>query len=368
MLHGDAVNTDLDASVPFSENDSPAMKPFLLPFRHSRPRTAFALLAMAALLLALAMPAWIFASTARSSSVPTLDADAGIGGESFRVVDMEWTDPSRARRVPATLFWPASAQAHKVPLVVFSHGIGSSRDGYTYLGRYWASHGVASLHLQHVGSDRTLWQGSLLSLVSRFQRAAGDGEAIARAQDFRFALDRLLAGEYGAGIARDRITAAGHSYGANTTLMVAGAKVMRNGRLLQFRDPRISSAIVISAPPFYGERDFVPILSGITIPTLHVTTRDDVIRIPGFGSDVDDRLKVFNAIGGHKVLAMYRHGSHNVFTDRRYFDSQQVADEVKGDTEALSLAFMRQAYGKRGTLAEWGRERPALIAEYVVQR
>ncbi len=331
-----------------------------------RPRIALVAIATSALLLALAiMPLWIHARTTPSSAVsPGVDAHV----EAFSVTDLEWQDAPRARRVPGTLFWPASAQTRKVPLIVFSHGIGSSRDGYTYLGRYWANHGIASLHLQHVGSDRALWQGNVFGLVSRFQAAASDTEAIARVQDLRFALDRLLDSGYGHRIARDRIVAAGHSYGANTTLMVAGAKVMRNGTLLQFRDPRVSAAIVISAPPFYGESDFAPILSGIAIPTLHVTTREDVIRIPGFGSGVEDRLKVFDATGGFKVLAVYRQGSHNVFTDRRYFDSLEVADEIKADTQSLSLAFLDQVYAKQNALDGWAHRHRSVLARYALIR
>lgn len=287
----------------------------------------------------------------------------------FTVEDLEWTDKERGRRVPARLFWPTSAQQGKVPLVVFSHGIGSSRDGYTYLGQYWASHGIASLHLQHVGSDRSVWKGSLLSLVGRFQRATSDQEAIARAHDLSFALDRLLESKRGTHIARNRIVAAGHSYGANTTLLVAGAQVMREGRMLRLRDPRISAAILISAPPFYGQEDFAPILSGISIPTLHVTTVDDVIRIPGFGSGLADRIKVFNAIGGpFKALAVYKQGSHNVFTEQRHFDSYEVATEVKTATEGLSLAFLDQVFGKADTLERWERKHRALFSEYVQRR
>src|SRR5688572_21265802 len=37
----------------------------------------------------------------------------------FTVEALEWTDKERGRRVPARLFWPASAQQGKVPLVVF---------------------------------------------------------------------------------------------------------------------------------------------------------------------------------------------------------------------------------------------------------
>lgn len=310
------------------------------------------------LLLAPVLVAWSHVHT-RGDAV--VEAQAG-----YRVQDLDWMDPARGRAVPVKLFWPDNARRGKVPLVVFSHGIGSARDGYTYLGRYWAKHGIASLHVQHVGSDRTLWEGNPFTLVSRFQHAAGDAEAIDRVRDQRFALDRVLAGEWGASIDPARIIAAGHSYGANTTLMSAGARVVRHGQAIQLRDPRIRAAIVISAPPFYGDQDFRPILSGITVPTLHVTTADDIIRIPGFGSGVHDRLKVFDAIGGaHKVLAVYRHGTHNVFTDHRYFDSREVSEDVKRATESLSLAFIDGTFeGSPVELAQWRASHRALLARY----
>ena len=303
---------------------------------------------------------------AASSHAPaTRDVDTAVHA-GYRVQDLDWFDPVRGRAVPVKLFWPDAARTRTVPLVVFSHGIGSARDGYTYLGRYWARHGIASVHVQHVGSDRALWEGNPFTLVSRFQRAAGDAEALQRVRDQRFALDRVLAGEWGARIDRARIVAAGHSYGANTTLMSAGARVVRQGRAIQLRDPRISAAIVISAPPFYGDQDFRPILSGIRIPTLHVTTADDIIRIPGFGSGVDDRLKVFDAIGGNrKVLAVYRHGTHNVFTDHRYFDTREVSEQVKQATASLSLAFIDGAYAASpASLAQWQAGHRALLARY----
>lgn len=331
----------------------------------ARPRwpLRIAVAGMTALLVlsVLAAPVLIRAAT---TPAPASWESVAQGGQAYRVSDLDWFDPVRARPLPVRLYWPAAVNNGKVPLIVFSPGIGSARDGYGYLGRYWASRGVASLHLQHVGSDRTLWQGNVLALVSRFQQAAGDKEAIARAQDFGFALDQLLQGEHGAQIDRGRIIAAGHSYGANTTLLVAGARVVRQGRVLTLRDPRVSSAILISAPPFYGDKDFAPILSAIRIPTLHVTTEQDVIHIPGFGSGVEDRLRIFDAIGGPKVLAVYAHGSHNVFTEKRYFDSLQVASEVKAATESLSLAFLGQAYRHDDELGEWARAHRSLYSDY----
>ncbi|SFN41811.1 alpha/beta hydrolase family protein [Dokdonella immobilis] len=340
-----------------------------LPIRRTRLRTALMALALAAALPAVVSPAWIHARSTQSPVArherPTPAHEVGR----FKVTDLEWFDAGRQRRVPARLFWPAAAQAGKVPLVVFSPGIGSSRDGYTYLGRYWAEHGVASLHLQHVGSDRSLWRGSVFGLIDRLRSAASESEAIARVEDARFALDRLLDSRLGVSIARQQIAAAGHSFGANTTLLEAGATVTRHGRTLNFRDPRISAAILISAPPFYGDADLGPILASVTIPTLHITTEEDIIRIPGFGSDLTDRQKVFDATASRfKVLAIYREGSHNVFTDRRHFDSAEVAEAVKSATQELTLDFLESVNGKPRALATWADPRRVQVAKFVVQR
>jgi predicted dienelactone hydrolase len=193
-------------------------------------------------------------------------------------IEFDWHDSARDRPVPALLYLPHAASA-PLPLVLFSHGIGGSRRGYRYLGSHFARHGVASLHLQHVGSDRSLWAGNWLSLLARLHGAAQEREALARVLDLRFALDRVFDSELADRFDPQRIVAAGHSYGANTALLAAGARVEREGRLIDLREPRLRAAMVISAPPFYGEASPEEILAPISLPTLHVTATDDVIRI-----------------------------------------------------------------------------------------
>lgn len=311
------------------------------------------------------------AAPARTPHVPVRPAapagDAAAADPAFQVLPLDWQDRSRDRAVPALLYWPRPAQHRSRSLVVFSHGLGSARDGYSYLGRFWARQGIASLHVQHVGSDRALWEGNPAGLHERFRKAASDAEAIARAQDMSFALDQLLASAFGAQIDPAGMVAAGHSYGANTTLLLAGARVSRAGRIVDVHDPRFSAAILISAPPFYGEPEQAAILSGIAIPTLHITTTDDQILIPGFESGVLDRRRVFDAMRGFKVLAVYRHGSHNVFTERRYFDSVAVTNEVKSATESLTLAFLKEVLVSQPALRDWARAHPTLLADYVVR-
>lgn len=287
--------------------------------------------------------------------------------DAVEVIDLEWSDAARGRAVPVRLYWPATASAQtKVPLVVFSHGIGGSRLGYSYLGRHFAGEGIASLHLQHVGSDRSLWSGSGWSLLGRLHDAAQEPEAIARVHDLRFALDRLLAGERGGQIDAERIVAAGHSYGANTTLLAAGARVMRGGQWLDLRDARVKAAILISAPPFYGEADPGPILAGVTVPSLHITATEDIIRIPGYYSAAADRVAVFDATGStRKLLAVFTGGSHSVFTDRSLAGGA-LNPQIKAATKELSLAFMKSVFdGEEGLLRAWPQRFGALVTRYV---
>lgn len=310
-----------------------------------------------------ALAATLLAAVAVHAAEPASDET----GSAYSVQDFDWRDAGRDRAVPVRLYLPESASAeHPVPLVVFSHGIGGSRAGYSYLGRGWASQGYASLHVQHVGSDRQIWFGSPFGLVSRLRSAAQEHEAIARVNDLRFALDQVLGSADGARIDAGRIVAAGHSYGANTTLLAAGAQVERQGQRLDFRDPRIKAAIVISAPPFYGETDPAKILAGITVPTLHVTATEDIIRIPGYYSGADDRVAVFEATGGpRKTLAVFAGGSHSVFTDRAGTGGVELNPKVKAATRRLSLAFLKDVFdGEDAGLRLWPTQFGDIVARY----
>lgn len=338
--------------------------------RHLRLRPAAALVFLAAGLAGCSLPApqtlaaaGVARDQALASVLPMPDAAR------YSAHYLAWDDAARARPVLAKLYLPAGVE-QPVPLVVFSHGIGGSREGYTYLGKHWAANGYAVLHLQHAGSDRNLWFGNPLELVSRLQNAARETEAMDRARDLRFALDQVLAGEFAARIDAQRIVAAGHSYGANTSLLVAGAQVAREGRTLDLRDARIRAAILISAPPFYGEGPLAPILGPVRIPTLHITATADDIRIPGYFSAARDRVDVYSATGGPaKALAVFHNGSHSIFTDRLGTGGEQDNPRVKAATRALGLAFLRTVLdGAPGELEQWSTQYQPLVARFEAMR
>ena len=311
--------------------------------------------------------AWESRATSRTQA---LAAAVGMPeADTIEARDVQWQDASRNRAVLARLYLPKeAAPSQAAPLVVFSHGIGGSREGYTYIGKYLAANGIAALHVQHVGSDRSLWFGNPIQMVGRLQEAAKEGEAIARTQDIRFALDQVLGdAELKQRIDVNRIAAAGHSYGANTTMLLVGARVQRDGKQLDLADARIKAAVIISAPPFYGEGDPKAIVGSIRVPSLHITATGDEIKIPGYYSGAKDRVAVYEATstGISKMLAVFKEGSHSMFTDRLGTGGEVLNPQVKKATRELMLAFLRKEFaGDAQALIAWPAQHQALVARF----
>lgn len=269
--------------------------------------------------------------------------------------DLNWIDSERDRPVPARLYMPHQASASQaVPLVVFSHGLGGSRMGYQYLASHWADAGIASLHPQHIGSDNAVWRGNPLELVQRLQAAAGESEARSRALDLRFALNQLLSSELAARIDTTKIAVAGHSYGANTAMLVSGARVVTaGGDMVNLQDQRIRSAILISAPPLRDQGPIEKVLGAVRIPTLHITSTGDTITLPGFRSTVEDRIAIFYAMGeSPRTLAVFNAGGHSIFTDRTTRSGPEISARVKGATRELSTIFLRESLIKQHQVAQ----------------
>lgn len=298
--------------------------------------------------------------------------------EAYSVLEFGWFDAQRQRRVPVRLYLPNVASAVvPVPLIAFSHGIGGSRAGYSHLGRYWASNGFASLHVQHLGSDRAIWTGGAfgpLSILVNLQDAAQDTNAIHRARDISFALTQALgAAELAGKLDAGKIIAAGHSYGANTTMLLAGAEVERDGQRIRLRDPRVKAALIISAPPFYGDSDLAKIVQPISVPTLHVTGTKDEIAVPGYRSGAQDRVRVFEAMQSVKELVLFEGATHSIFTDRIDRSGLDLNARVKAATREVSVRFFADVLEANGETAQlkrvtaWLGDNSGIVAKKPVQ-
>lgn len=231
----------------------------------------------------------------------------------------EWVDASRDRKVPVKIYAPRSGSG-PFPVILFSHGLGGSREGYEYLGQCWASHGYVSVHLQHEGSDDGVWKDAKLGQrMSAMKRAAAQPHnAINRVQDVSFALDQLTqlnatnAAWHGK-LDLSRVGVAGHSFGAYTTLASAGANysALAAGRA----DARIKAAIPMSAPVPANKSRLDAAYAGVKIPCLHMTGTEDNSPI-GDTKAEERRMPFDHCRNADQFLITFTGGDHAIFGGR----------------------------------------------------
>lgn len=233
------------------------------------------------------------------------------------VTDEAWTDAARQRTVPVRLRWPdADRFAGPWPVVIFSHGLGGTRDGGSTWGEAWAAAGFVVVHLQHPGSDLTAVRGVANSFTDQraLRTLAGPQQLLARLRDVGFALDEI-GRRHAAGqgqwrqVRPTRAGMAGHSFGAHTTMGMAG---QRYGGFDGINEPRLASFIAFSPTvPAMGsaERAF----ERLSRPLLSITgTRDsDVV---GVGATPERRMAVFAALPpGNKAHLVLQDADHMTF-------------------------------------------------------
>ena len=130
---------------------------------------------------------------ARSEAAPVSSDTYGRPGSlSVATVEYDWHDAARNRDVPVKIYYP-STNTVPCPVIVFSHGLGGSREGYAYMGRHWASHGYVSVHPTHIGSDTSVLNESKTPFEAMQTAAADPQNAINRPKDVSFVIDRLTA-------------------------------------------------------------------------------------------------------------------------------------------------------------------------------
>lgn len=240
--------------------------------------------------------------------------------EAVEVLRYDWFDSKRSRPVPVKIYY-SKASPGSLPVILFSHGLGGSREGYEYLGRYWAAHGYASVHLQHLGSDASVWQEKPLTELkgNLRQAAAKPDNAVNRPLDVSFAIDQLEALNREAGPLKGRldlahIGVAGHSFGAFTALAVAGQVfVLPGDREISYADPRVQAAIAMSAPVPARKNLFDRSFARIKIPVLHMTGTEDYSPI-GETLPAERRVAYDHIRGAEQFLLTLNGGDHSVFS------------------------------------------------------
>jgi len=231
--------------------------------------------------------------------------------------DLIVKDARRSREIPIRVYLPKEKKP--APVVLFSHGLGGSREGSAFLGNHWAARGYVAIFLQHPGSDDSVWKDKPVAERMAAMRAAADLENFAlRVDDVRAVLDQLERWNKAAGhplagrLDLKRVGMSGHSFGAVTTQAVSGQRFVRGATLT---DPRIRAAVIMSPSGPRRGADPVATFGAVKIPWMLLTGTKDTAPIGD--ADVASRLSVFPALppGGKYELVLYN-AEHSAFTDR----------------------------------------------------
>lgn len=218
--------------------------------------------------------------------------------------------------LPVRVFLPATTTP--APVILFSHGLGGSREGNAFLGEHWARRGYVAVFLQHPGSDGGVWKDKTPAERMAAMKAAASLENFtARVEHVRAVLDALAKWNGEAKHALEgrldlaHLGMSGHSFGAVTTQAVAGQQFPLGKN---FTDARIKAAMALSpSTPRMGKASTA--FAKVAIPWLLMTGTADGGLIGG--QTPESRRGVYPELPpGQKYELVLDGAEHSAFTDR----------------------------------------------------
>lgn len=222
----------------------------------------------------------------------------------------------KAGEVPVRVYLPPSVA--KAPVILFSHGLGGSRENNRFLGEHWAKRGYVAVFLQHAGSDSAVWENAPKAQRSASLKSAASLENfLARVEHVTAVLDALarwsvepqhaLQGR----LDLEHVGMSGHSFGAVTTQAVSGQRFPLGK---DFTDPRVKAALALS-PSVPRRGDAKSAFGKVSIPWLLMTGTADQSLIGG--QSAESRLGVFPALpAGQKYELVLDGAEHSAFSER----------------------------------------------------
>ncbi len=251
-----------------------------------------------------------------AGAVQAEDYKAAPGPHTVTVERGVWTDEARdGRAVPWKLFHADDAD-DAMPVVIWSHGAGGSREGSTFLGEHLASHGYAVFHIQHAGTDIELLRRE--GVQGMLEALRGNVDAtVNRLRDVPFAVAQITAmsadGPYAGRFDTERMGMSGHSFGAITTMFVAGQKAAGLGQV--FAVPSFDAAFALSPSPNRDDQPIEEAFGDMAMPIFHLTGTKDESPMRDF--EAVDRQRPFETIDDvDQYLLVLNEAVHMTFSGR----------------------------------------------------
>ncbi|MFE6200316.1 alpha/beta hydrolase family protein [Streptomyces sp. NPDC057838] len=262
--------------------------------------------------------------------------------------------PGRGEDLRVRVSAPATGDG--LPVIVFSHGFGSSLDGYGPLADFWAAHGFVVVQPTHLDS-RTLGLAPDDPRTPRIWRFRM--EDLTRALDGLDALEASVPGLAGR-VDRDRVAVAGHSWGAQSASALLGARVLDSDGVPgeDLSDPRVRAGVLFaltglgdSLTPFAAEHfPFMrPDFATMATPALIVAGDSDRSRLSTRGPDwFTDPYT--HSPGPKSLLTLF--GAEHSLGGISGYEAAETTDESPARVallQRLTTAYLRAALGLEDT-------------------
>jgi predicted dienelactone hydrolase len=249
------------------------------------------------------------------------DVYARPGPHVFNTQLEVWRDETRDRTLPVKLYLPLGRGPF--PVIVFSHGLGGTRESGRAWAEQWASHGFIAIHLQHPGSDAEIWMGYAPGeRVAQLKRAMSPQELAARVRDMHFAVDEILRRHGAAQEPFDRadttrIGAAGQAFGAIVVQALAGER-LPSGLVgyADMRDSRLKAFVAFSPSARGSDEGLTERFANMRLPFLSITGTLDGLQVVD-GAKPDNRWVPFQHMPApDKYLLSIQGADHVAFNAR----------------------------------------------------
>jgi dienelactone hydrolase len=280
------------------------------------------------------------------------------------------TLPAPGRGADLQVKVSAPASGHGLPVILLSHGFGSSLHGYGPLADHWAAHGFVVIQPTHLDSR-------MLGLAPDDPRRPRLWRH--RVEDMKRILDHLdvlaaaVPGLPGR-LDRDRVAVAGHSFGGQTAGILLGLRVLdpESGTVEDLSDARVSAGVLF-ATAGRGGADLTPYaaehlpwlrspsFAEMTTPALVVAGDHDELPLSVRGPDwMTDPY--FLSPPGKSLLTLFG-AEHSLGGIGGYAISETTDEspERVALVQRLTLAYLRDALGVDPSA--WASARAALAEE-----
>ena len=252
---------------------------------------------------------------AAAASIPGCRRPAAVAVPPFATTTLTLVDGARGKSLEVYAAYP-TAVGGPWPVVVFSHGNDSRGRAMAGLLDDWAAHGFVCLAPTHDDSvslraaAEAAGATALPAVGMVAPRGAGTASVLGRAADVSFVIDSLatIGSTLHVRLDPDRVGVGGHSSGAYTAMLVAGATATMDGVARTAADPRPRAFLLLAGLGSGQGGLTTDSWQHVTRPLMNVTGSLDLVprgqtprqkREPFALSPAGEKFEVFLAGANH---------------------------------------------------------------------